>query len=333
MATHESLERQTYDVPTLVAEHPPVIHDPNKRAVWEEACPDKCAYAGELGYSRWPALPLSARVDASAHLDRVVDVPTVYDYEPVADLPGAVEWHVNFADPFLFFAYGTGLFAQDEMMCAEHPVLGSLVEALRESGHAPVTEDGTGPTPVLVTGVQRRCHIVTNPDPAEGRPRGLYGNEFSAADEEVVRRATVALDPPTITNIIAMAAPSYRSGRYTRDTIERVLVTAYTGFVAAVAESARLAPGAPVVVHSGFWGCGAFGGDRVLMSVLQVLAAGMAEVDRLVFHTCSIEGAAPFEHALGVVRDEIAPAGELGADELVDRIDAMAFEWGTSDGN
>jgi hypothetical protein len=68
------------------------------------------------------------------------------------------------------------------------------------------------------------------------------------------------------------------------------------------------------------------------MSMLQVLAAGMAGVDRLVFHTCSAEGAAPFEHALGIVRDELASAGEMPADELIDRIDAMAFQWGASDG-
>jgi hypothetical protein len=170
-----------------------------------------------------------------------------------------------------------------------------------------VTEDGSGPTPVLVTGAERRCYVITDPDPDAGRPRGLYGNEFSAADEEVVRRATVHIDPPTVTNIIAMAAPSYRSGRYARDTIERVLVTAYTGFAAAVAESEVIGgAGAPT--------------------------AGMAGVDRLVYHTVSAEGSSPLQAALAIVRDDLAPAGELGAAELVDRIDAMAFEWGTSDG-
>jgi hypothetical protein len=332
MTAYEPLERFVFDVPALVADHPPVIHDPNKRAVFEAACPDGCVYPGELGYSRWPAFSLPERVDPAAGLDGIEAVPTVYTYEPAADMSDAVEWHVNFADPFLFFAYGTGLFAQDEMMCAEHPILGSLVEALRERGHAPVTEEGGAPTPVLVTGAERRCHVITAADEAAGRPRGLYGNEFSAADEAVVRAATTRIDPPTITNIIAMAAPSYRSGRYARATIEHVLVTAYTGFAAAVAESAQLAPGAPVIVHTGYWGCGAFGGDRVLMSLVQVLAAGMAGVDRLAFHTVSEAGAAPFEEALRIVRDELAPAGQIAAAEIVDRIDAMAFDWGTSDG-
>ena len=332
MTALSPLERLAFDVPSLIEDFPPVLHDPNKRAVFEEACPDKCVYAGELGYSRWAALPLPSRVDAAAAAERVVASPSVYTYEPVPEPAGAFEWHVNFADPFLFFAYGTGLFAQDEIMCAEHPVLGSLVEALRDRGRAPVTEENGAPTPVLVTGAQRRCHVVTDPEPAAGRPRGLYGNEFSAAPEDVVRRATIRIDPPTITNIIAMAAPTYRTGRYARATIEHVLTTAYTGFAAAVAEAARLAPGAPVVVHSGYWGCGAFGGDRVLMSLLQVVAAGAAGVDRLVFHTVTAEGAAPFEQARRIAREELGVGGTLAPAELVDRIDAMAFEWGTRDG-
>jgi Poly (ADP-ribose) glycohydrolase (PARG) len=39
-----------------------------------------------------------------------------------------------------------------------------------------------------------------------------------------------------------------------------------------------------VAVHTGYWGCGAFGGNRVLMALLQVLAAGSAGLDQLVFH-------------------------------------------------
>ena len=37
-------------------------------------------------------------------------------------------WHVNFADPQLFVAYGSGLLAQDELQAAEHPMLGSVRE-------------------------------------------------------------------------------------------------------------------------------------------------------------------------------------------------------------
>ena len=70
-----------------------------------------------------------------------------------------------------------------------------------------------------------------------GRAFGLYGNRFAAAPADVVRRAVRVHRPPTRSNLIAMAAP-VGSGDYTRPQIERIVATAYTGFAAAIAESA-----------------------------------------------------------------------------------------------
>ena len=331
MSLPEPLERMNFDTARMIADYPPLLRHPNKRVVFDIACADADDCGGGLGYTRWPAFRLPERVDPVAGLAVLEGQCGIMDYAPVADIPDAFEWHVNFADPMLFFAYGSGLFAQDEMQCAEHPALGSLVEALRADGHRSVTETADGPTPVLITGVQRRCRVATNMNAAESRPRGLYGNEFAVATPEAIARATSRIDPPTITNLIAMAAPTYRSGRYERAMIERILVTAYTGFAAAVAESARLAPGAPVVVHTGFWGCGAFGGNRTLMSVLQLIAAGMAGLARLVFHTASAEGTS-LSDAEQIIREQLGRSGEMPTQELIERIDAMAFEWGRSEG-
>ena len=328
------IERAQFDIPLLMEEHPPVFRDRNKQTVFEIACPDGCRDEGTLGYVRWPLFPLPERVDPALVLGKLEARPTIYDYAP-ADLGAyAVEWHVNFADRRLFFGYGTGLFAQDEMQVAEHPALGALVEALRSLGQTGVTEEDGRPTPVLVTGVPRRCWVKTDPDEAAGRPRGLYGNEFSAASAAVVREATVRLEQRTVTNIIAILAPSYGVGHYTRGTIEQILITAYTGFRAALAESLRLTgPVAATVVHTGYWGCGVFGGNRVLMSLLQILAAQMAGVDRLVFHTVSAEGGAPFDEAVRIVTDDLAQPGGVSSAELLDRIVAMGFEWGMTNGS
>jgi len=65
----------------------------------------------------------------------------VYDYRPATGMAGAVEWHVNFADPRLFTAYGSGLLAQDEMQVAEHPALGALREALSARRWPTLTEE------------------------------------------------------------------------------------------------------------------------------------------------------------------------------------------------
>jgi len=171
----EPLERMTFDAATLMAEYPPLIHHPNKRVVFEIACGEGRECSGEIGYTRWPAFPLPERVDPTAGLEALESRCGIMDYEPVEDLPGAVEWHVNFADQMLFFAYGSGLFAQDEMQCAEHPALGALVEALRADGRRAVTETADGPTPVLVTGVERRVKVKTNMNAKKGRRAASYG--------------------------------------------------------------------------------------------------------------------------------------------------------------
>lgn len=328
----DPIERLTFNAADLMAEHPPVLRHTNKLVVYNIGCPEGCEHAGTIGFTRWRAMELPELVNPGAVLGHVKARPAIYQYERPADMPDAIEWYVNFADPLLFYAYGSGLFAQDEMQSAEHPALGALVEALHVDAQRAVTEDESGPTPVLVTGVERRVNIAIDRCAEQGRPRGLYGNEFSAANAETVRTATTRIDPPTITNIIALAAPSYGVGLYSREIIERILATAYTGFSAAKAESERLAPGAPVVIDSGFWGCGVFGGNRVLMSLLQLIAVSMTGIDRLVFHTIGPEGETPFFEALRIVEEELAPLGELPTEELLDRVLAMGFSWGMSNG-
>lgn len=85
-------------------------------------------------------------------------------------------------------------------------MLGSLKQALVDAGVDTRTDGHAGPTPVLVAGVERRVVVTTNPDAASGRPRGLYVNAFARADPDAVRRATTPIDPPTVTNLVAIAA-------------------------------------------------------------------------------------------------------------------------------
>ena len=253
-----TLDRRTFKAAELMTQHPPRWYNDNKLVVAAVSCPPGAEHRGTVGYSRWAAMDLPPRIEPLAP-DLVVTQPGFFDYRPV--LEGAEEWHVNFADPHLFVAYAGSLLAQDELQVAEHPVLGALREALVAGGYDPRTVSNEGPTPVLVTGVERRVAIATDPDPAAGRPWGLYGNRFSRADADLVRRALTRQDPPTDTNLIAMAALPGGSGAYAEGEIRTILVTAFTGFSAAVQELADLAPDSPVVVHSGFWGCGAFGGN------------------------------------------------------------------------
>ena len=329
----QPLEREVFQAERLMADHPPIWRHPNKQVVFEISCPPGSIHRGEIHYSRWAAMELLARLDARAAARRVEGHGGFYNYAPAPGAGRGAEWHVNFADPNLFAAYGSPLFAQDEMQVAEHPALGALSEALEAGGRRVVTAERGRPTPVLVTGVERRCRIATDPDAGEGRPHGLYGNAFARADAETVRRATTAIDPPTTTNLIAMAAPAGGDGRYSARTIERILATAFTGFRAAVLESARHhGDRRPVFVHTGFWGCGAFGGHRVLMAMLQALAAEMAGVERLLFHTAGPGGADALSAAI-VRINNLASAHAVETRSLIDQITAIGFAWGVSDGN
>jgi hypothetical protein len=336
------LERFENDAAALASTYPPKLHHPNKELVYSIAVPAGSSLAGSVGYSRWPPMELPGSVDLSRAADRVTSIKGHYNYLPSVGAAGevghrdspAMEWHVNFADAHLFVAYGSGLFAQDEMQAAEHPILGSLREALLAVGAKALTQEGGRPTPVLVTGAERRVRIATNADAAADRPYGLYGKAFARAEPSVVATATTRIEPPTLTNFLAMAAPAGGFGPYDQSEIRLILETAYTGFRAVALETARLhGDGATAVVHTGYWGCGAFGGNRVLMSLLQAVSAAMAGVDQLAFHTGPPGGDGPLNDAGDLLGGELAATSPVETDGLIDRIAAMGFQWGVSDGN
>ncbi len=320
------LEERQYEIAALSAAHPPVWHHPLKQEVHLWLGKNLSTPAGQLRYTRWAAAPLPDNLPNPSG-EFVADAD-FYSY------PGsnAVSWHVNFADPRLFVAYGSGLLAQDEMQVLEHPVLGSLRESLMAAGLPAVTRENGRSTPVLITGAPRQCELDVFPDPdLPGRERGLYGNRFQQSNAETVLSALRLIDPPTITNLIAMSAPT-GDGIYSMTAITDILGTAFTGMRSAVLESARLRPGAEVEVHTGYWGCGAFGGSKVLMTLLQILAARLAGIDRLFFHCGSQAEIFPCEEGRATL-ERLTPAANGRVANLIEAIHRKNFKWGTSDGN
>jgi poly(ADP-ribose)glycohydrolase PARG len=315
----ENLLRRSFDAAALVAAHPPVLRHPHKRLVHELAASGP-APTGTIELTRWAAGSVPT---APLHPTELVAAAGYYDYAG----GDAATWHVNFADPQLFVAYGSPLLAQDELQVAEHPALGSVREALIAADSEHAFTDAGAPTPVLVTGVERRCVLATAPDAAAGRPFGLYGNRFAMAPQDQIRAAVTLVRPPTHTHFIAIAAPVGR-GEYMRAQLDQILATAYTGFAAAVAESARLWPGASVEIRTGFWGCGAFGGNRLVMTSLQLYAARLAGIARVQFYAFDDAGLADLRAGAAVLADAIAAGGDI-----VERIADRDFRWGIGDGN
>jgi len=322
------IDRVVFDAGRLLAEYPPRWRHSNKELVYQIASSSGFPTEGQVVYARWPMQELPERVPPPSPFSVCAGL---FAYAESKE-PTVVDWHLNFSDPQLFVAYGSSLLAQDELQVAEHPILGSIREALLSRGMAATTLDQEGnPTAVTITGVQRRCVINTLPNPAAGCPNGLYGNAFARATEEQVRAVTRPLSPPTISNILAMAAPAGGHGEYSREEMLSVLTTAYTGFRAARAESHRLTQGgARTVIHTGFWGCGAFGGNRRLMTILQSLAGDLAAVE-IVFWAFDDAGTAlalDARHWFEQVRKR-----DSTVNSLLDRFLEEKFRWGEPDGN
>ncbi|MGC4048072.1 MAG: hypothetical protein QM758_30140 [Armatimonas sp.] len=168
---------------------------------------------------------------------------------------------------------------------------------------------------MLVRGVERRGALDTST---------LYGNRFAASTPDKIRAALTVLEAPNISNILAMEAIPGGHGFYKLREIEYTLCTAYTGFAAAKTES-----DGPITIHTGFWGCGAYGGNRPLMVMLQLLAAKLAGIERIVFHTGD-------PASLSVITDAEATLRQLATDSLPDTLLALqeqGYRWGVSDGN
>ncbi|HKK70077.1 MAG TPA: hypothetical protein VKA86_02590 [Candidatus Krumholzibacteria bacterium] len=295
---------------------------PKKRHVFQIATADADFDERPMDVTRW----MERDLPTEAATDTAVEIRTdVFTYAAPAD--GEVAWHVNFADPELFFGYGVDLLAQDELQIAEHPALAALrVRLCRTAEVKPYTARGGRATPVLVTNVLRRVAIDLDPRPDVGLPRGIYGYGFTCASLEAIEAVCEPLDPPAQTNLLAMAALSHGTGNYCRGEIQGVLDTAYTAFVAACEETRRLhGRPAATVVHTGYWGCGAFGGNRELMVAVQVIAARAAGVDRLVLHTVRQSGRPDAERGVDI-------AAGTSPSEAAAALAARDFEWGKGDG-
>lgn len=301
------LRRWRWDAERLRVAHPPRFSHPSKQEVFARI--GGGPWSGEVALSRWgPArTPDALRPPVAVRL-----VPGHFDYPTGA-------WTLNFADPDLFGYYGGRLLAQDELQVLEHPVLGSVREALLAEGACVATREPGGATPFLVQGAERRGRLDTWPGPT--RPAGLYGNAFARARLEQVLDALTVLAPPIPSKLLALAAPHPGSGAYRLDEIHAILDAAYTGFAAVAAEGGGL-------LCTGFWGCGAFGGNRLLMTALQALAARQAGVD-LCFYVGDPSGSAEAEAGLAL----LARVGRPTVGATLAALGAEGLRWGRSDGN
>jgi hypothetical protein len=334
----------SYDAGDLSTAHPPAVYSGNKRRLLALAKAYAAAHPGydaeirahPVIFTRW------MEIRPTAPLGRAPAISVVRGPFAYAPDPDRTAWHVNFADRWLFVNYGTGLFAQDEHQVAEHPILASVREELSacDARRVPIpgpddvitadmvtaaTRTATEATPCLIENAARRLSIDTT--------RGLYGNAFNRAPANVVDDCTTVLDPPKLSNICAMAAPCGGSGAYDMETLQGILATAHTAFSAVVLQSKKNHGPKPTVVHTGAWGCGAYGGSVDVMSTLQFLAAWTSGIDEIVFHAFTEAQEIPATRARLFI-EELASAKSTPVPSA-DGVVKMAFDsghrWGTGD--
>lgn len=313
---------ETLNAAELLSQFPPRIEHEKKQLLFDIALAR--GLNGELTVCRYHEIPLPTAYQPYVPKTEVAAKKGYFRY---ATDNSAEHWFLNFAHHELFHGYGHFMFAQDEVQVAEHPALASLREWMlhRTDGLRPFTVENGAPTPVLVRSVQRMLNIDT---------RLIYGARFARSDAQTIRDSARPIVPPTHSNIVAIEAPiSGGNKRYTRSEIQKALRTAFSGFRAVVLEAMNdSSTPLPVVIHTGNWGCGAYGGNRQLMLSLQLMAARLAGVSKIIFYcgTESVEDVATFESALAK-KFKLQPNAPL--ESVVNRFADAGFPWGTPDGN
>jgi hypothetical protein len=331
--------RKNFNIEDLYNHYPPQITNRNKKIIFQIACPEDGDYSGEITFSRWEALDISDLIfNPNIGSTNLLMEENTYQYKPFEakkEKETTIEWYVNFADYHLFKYYGSNLFAQDEIQVAEHPVLGSLREILltlekNDDKLGPYTRDvDKNPTPILIRGARRRIKVSVD-------KYNLYGGNFSRARSDIIKKACDPIIPPTISNIIAMEAPKgYYGKKYSIETLKEIFITAYTAFLAAKIESFyETPPPSFIIIHTGNWGTGVYGGNKTLMALMQILSAFTVNIDYLVYHTYDSFSSEKYREARDIFKNTfIKNQKSIPIEDALKIIEKMDFHWGESDGN
>ena len=315
---------------SLLKNYPPRYRNPFKKKIYEKAA---VKFIPSLDSDEYAVIWRTAYHEQEKCLYHPLPVEKLDWYYRYDDCCGKdrTVWYVNFADPNLFYAYDSGLFAQDEIQTLEHPLLGSIVQYLDDMVRKgrrdclPLTVENHEPTPVLLSNIPYWIRVDTMPRDENGQRVSIYGKCFSRAPEDLLDRAiTLRENGSGRSNIIAMAALPSGIGEYRLDQIIYSLKTVISAF-----QAARTVSGKPTVIHTGRWGAGAFGGSEEFALLVQILGAGIAGIGKIVFHAVSDDKLAAAEKAAAEAETRNLDTMEA----LADYIRSKKYRWGFSDGN
>ncbi|CAF2511735.1 unnamed protein product [Rotaria sp. Silwood2] len=325
----------------LYEKYSPSFRDKNKQFIFKyinevkHYCPSPDR---SLLVTRWkPFLPNLTPENLSPTSTKVTFEANVFKYETCGDNQ-TVEWYLNFANHDLFAFYSGPLLAQDELQVLECVELAALreyfVQTVNTVGSYTTGSDKsthkTVPTPILISNTERVINMDTNK---------VYGNAFAKATERQLIQACVYLSQPQTVNLIAIEAPSHGRGSYTREQVNYIITTCYVGFKAAQllaykthalntkhqrSSSRSGKNGFRTKIHTGWWGCGAYGNNRQMMILTQMLAAYWAQVEEIIFHTQTNEYDKDINAAREIVEKLLL---EKNVDRAIDEIVKLNLQW------
>lgn len=279
----------------------------------------------------------SLKIAKHDHGTHVVVKPDVFNYVNFDGSGWNENFWLNFGDQNLFFAYAGSLLAQDEVQTLEFPELAGALEYMNGTASCaiePYTLLYGQPRPILFSGVHRMGALTLGPSAI--CPQGLYGNNFEYATPHEVEQSLKVFPWPSDQkyNILSMSALGYLSGTYTKDQIQVYIYTATLAFSMCRWHCNENAgqEGKRVIIHTGNWGCGAFGNNLELMSMVQYAAALLAGVSDIVFHTFDSHSEKVTNHAIQRFRALIEEHGEMTMDQVVDVLVSQNLTWGESNG-
>merc|ERR1712154_653320 len=92
-----------------------------------------------------------------------------------------------------------------------------------------------------------------------------------------------------------------------------------------------------IIVHSGNWGCGAFGGNIEVHTMIQVVSAVAAGVDMMYYHSVDKKSMKKAKAGCKMLLKELYPkckdkTGGLNTKKFVAELLKKEYKWGTPNG-
>ncbi len=314
------------DAQTLIKEFPPQYISENKKWCFERALAQKASVLSQesqIKISRWcKDDDFDDSLLFDLELPNVITNDRYFKYDNYES-----DFFMNFADRLLFGFYDADNFAQDEIQTLEMPLLASCMHYLDEKNLPslkPVTKENKKPTPYIFENVPYWLRINLSYN-----GQNLYGRNFRNASKGLLEKAVQVVQEEKLVNILAARAPACGSGQYTKAQLTEFLESAYCAFRGAVLCNAAGSDdneSKPVKIHTGNWGCGAFGNKLTVSYLVQLLAGAFSKTGTLIFH-------APDKPTLQKAIDLISTLpSKLTFSQAVDFLFDQGLYWNESDG-